>query len=194
MLGNPGEDGMVANPSSVKAAMEDIFFDGDYCGEPKIPMNDGMFLRDGDPLLQLIKGADGDNSIGAMRIVPTTQDPTMEYLSVLFASLIGEQLKYRGVEAELQSLRLWDSVSEVVFDAGEYAGEFTGMKLYTIENRDGLWWTGSYWGTKQERKGYFGHKLPEVVDTLELQRCAAGFYYSPSIIEDGDAKAWVRDV
>lgn len=87
VAGKQNKQGMVVDFHLLTDAVKSILNEGILKDKLIVPFDHSVMLYEHDPLVEQFRDF-------SQRIVQTTKHPTAEYLSVLFADLIDEQLNY----------------------------------------------------------------------------------------------------
>lgn len=111
---------MVADFGTLKQVVHSVLFDD----QDSVPFDHSVMLCVNDPLCQILEFEQGDETIGPLRMVKLTREPTAEYLAELLAGLIGRRLKdaYEGDDdpPQLTRVEVWETeTSYAAWDASD---------------------------------------------------------------------------
>jgi len=101
--------GMVMDFKDLSSIMKDILEVGKFKGQPVVPWDHALILWCDDPLVQWLKQLTVDNSDREFRIFRTLEQPTAEYMADLLASMIQEELYYRGFDKIVHRVEVWET-------------------------------------------------------------------------------------
>ncbi len=100
--------GMVVDFKTLKQAVEGVLFRGELYDDGRIvdttPFDHAVMLHEDDDLCGLLRDTPLDADGYGLRVVPTTEEPTAEYLAGLLAGLVQKNLD--GIRADVDVVRI----------------------------------------------------------------------------------------